>query len=141
MDEVSGVKFGGKEMSREKAEMRVRSGNEHTHTPRTYTHAAILFCLSTPFFPYLGVGDRPTFLRQPSLLSSVVALCLGPRITRHCCCLARRVIARNKILQTVSDYHQAKIGFSILSAECVSPSLLFPCNSDVKTRHEGIPNQ
>jgi hypothetical protein len=58
MDEVSGVKFGGKEMSREKAEMRVRSGNEHTHTPRTYTHAAILLilCFSPPFFPYLGVG-------------------------------------------------------------------------------------
>jgi hypothetical protein len=62
-------------MSRERAEMRVRSGNEHT---RTYTHAAILLIhnchLSPPFFPYLGVGERPTFLRQHPLLSSVSPL-------------------------------------------------------------------
>ncbi len=49
-------KIGGKEIWRERAEMRVRSGNEHTHLPRTYTHAAILLTVARPcLVPFLSL--------------------------------------------------------------------------------------
>ena len=52
-DGRSGVDFGGKPGGNEG-----RSGNEHTHAPRIYTHAAILLAdtivTSTPFLPLPG---------------------------------------------------------------------------------------
>ena len=140
-------KIWGNKMSREKAEMRVRNGNENTHTPRAYTHAAILLihschlCL-TPFLP-LPVGERPTFLQQPPLLSPVSPYL--PRLTRQCCCPALWVIARNKMLHNGERLSIIIQSRNVKAQNWLQDPVCRMCfisyKSDVKTRRGDIPNQ
>ena len=111
--------------------MSIHTHHAHTHTLQSCLLTQLLYL--PPFFPYLGVGGTRislTLSQQPLLLSSI-SPCLSPSLTRHCRHLEWGIAPNT----TAGNCRPAtprndKIGFRILSADCVF--LIIPRKSDVK---------